>query len=264
MTKLQLIVVSSAVVLFGILYFGFDTKPREHAKIEQNRAQNAESTNVSSLIMEARDELRPEASATLLALERQLKQVEADSLKVGIYQQISSTWYAEGHPAIAGFYAEQLAEIVDTEEAWSIAGTTYSIGLNNTTEDKLRTYCFGRAVKAFENAISINPLNVDHKINLALCYIEVPPAGNPMKGILMLRELNEKYPENVPVLNNLGRLAIQTGQFERAITRLLKAVELDAENLAANCLLAQAYEGLGKTAEASVYKDKCEGLRAPQ
>lgn len=260
MPKSQIIVISSSILLFCTLYLGFDTKPKNHAAIEQKRAQNTESTSINSLLLDARKDLTPETSATLLSLEQQIGEDTNDSTKADIYKQISSTWFSIGRADLAGFYAQQVAEIVDTEEAWSIAGTSYTIGIKNAKEQKIKDYCFGRAVKAFENAISFNPLNVNHKINLALCYIENPLASNPMQGILMLRDLNEKNPENVGVLNNLGRLGIQTGQFERAITRLEKAVELEKNNALANCLLAQAYEGIGDTAKAKTFKEKCTTL----
>jgi cytochrome c-type biogenesis protein CcmH/NrfG len=84
----------------------------------------------------------------------------------------------------------------------------------------VKAFCNQRAVQAFENAISLNPDNASHRLNLALTYTEMPPEDNPMKGILLLRELQEQYPENTQVLNALGRLAIQTGQYARAVERL--------------------------------------------
>src|SRR5690606_5723955 len=105
-----------------------------------------------------------------------------------------------------------------------------------------------------------NPSNLQHQVNLALVYTENPPSENPMKGILMLVNLNKQEPENVMVLNQLGRLAIKTGQFEKAIERLSKAIELEPDNLASNCLLAKAYQGTGDQAKASKYQTQCEQL----
>ena len=79
-----------------------------------------------------------------------------------------------------------------------------------------------------------------------------------MKGILMLRDLIEKEPENVLVLSTLGRFAIQTGQFEKAIERLEKAISLDPKNNKANCLLAQAYQGVGNAEKAAEYANICK------
>jgi len=79
-----------------------------------------------------------------------------------------------------------------------------------------------------------------------------------MQGILMLKELNDKYPNNVSVLNQLGRLAIQTGQGEKALERLTKAYELDPKNGATICMLASAYEITGDDTNAVKFQTLCE------
>ena len=92
-----------------------------------------------------------------------------------------------------------------------------------------------------ENAISFDPDNLDHQINLALCYVEKPLEDNPMKGIMMLLELNKANPENISVLLQLGKLALQTNQIDRAIARFETVLEYDAENNQAHCFLADIY-----------------------
>jgi len=162
-----------------------------------------------------------------------------------------------GQPAIAGFYAQTIAENDNSEESWSIAGTTYSICLQRTKEQKVRDYCYQNAVQAFESAVSVNPDNPQHKVNLAVLYTENPPPQNPMKGILMLRELTEKYPENASVLVNLGRLAIQTSQFDKAIERLSQALTLEPTNRQAICFIAKAYEAKGDQTNAELFGKRC-------
>ena len=262
MSKLQLIVLSSAFFLFCFLYFVLDTKPRTHSDIEKIRIQNAESTNINALLLDARKTLNPEQATRLLTIDKQINvDGVADSTKVRLLKEFSSNWYEFGHAAIAGYYAEQAAEIENTEDAWSIAGTSYVIGLKQNEDQKVKEYCSKRAQRAFENAISMNPSNVNHKINLALCFVEAPPQENPMKGILMLRQLNEKHPENVAVLNNLARLAIRTNQFDKAVERLTTAINIESDNIMSNCLLAQAYEGLNDVSKAEAYNKKCAALR---
>jgi cytochrome c-type biogenesis protein CcmH/NrfG len=106
-------------------------------------------------------------------------------------------------------------------------------------EEKVIEFCANRAIQAFENAISLDPSDITNKVNLAVCYAERPPQNNPMKGILMLIDLNKKHPENVPTLSTLGRLGIQTGQFEKAVARLELALQIEPKNIKVNCLLAQ-------------------------
>lgn len=250
----------SAVVLFALLYWGFSIVPSEHKNIEKQRALAAVSTDITSLLMDAKSDLSPQASASVLALETELDKAGTDSAKADIFKRLSSTWYGLSKAAIAGFYAEKTAELAGGEEAWSIAGTTYSICLQQGASDKEKSYCAERAIHCLENAASLNPGNPQHRLNLALVYAEDPPKDNPMKGILMLVELNKQFPDNVPVLAQLGRLAIKTGQFDKAVERLEKALSLEPENQTANCLIIKAYEGLGNEAKAAEFRSKCEKL----
>ncbi|MEL6867343.1 MAG: tetratricopeptide repeat protein, partial [Bacteroidota bacterium] len=139
-------------------------------------------------------------------------------------------------------------------------GTTYAIGVQRISDERIRKYCTGRAVQAFESAISLEPDNLSHRVNLALCYTEDPPQDNPMKGILMLVDLNKQHPENVLVLSNLARLAMKTGQFDKAVERLQQALAVEPENVRVNCMLAQAFESAGKAAEAAPFQQKCVEL----
>lgn len=260
MTKLQLTVISSAILLFLILYLGCKTKPPKQQALEKSRVLVAESTDIRVLLSEAKSKLRPIESSEVLALEQQIAESNSDSLKVELWKTLSGKWYSFRQPAIAGYYAQNIAESEGSEEAWSIAGTTYAICVQNHQEAKIRSYCSSRAIKAFENAISLNPDNIAHQVNLALSYAENPPQDNPMKGVLMLIELNKANPDNVLVLNNLGRLAIKTGQTDRAIQRLEKAASIEPDNRTTNCLLARVYEQSGQSEKAQIFARKCESL----
>ena len=258
MTRLQYITIGSVLVLFLILYLACDTKPPRQRQIEKSRALMAEATDIDNLIKEAQSELTPDQISTLQVLEQELQNAEGDSARIAVYKQLSSRWYASGQVAIAGHYAQQIADLNNTEEAWSIAGTTYAICVQRTDDPKVKTYCQQRAISAYENAISLNPDNVSHKVNLALSYTEMPPENEPMKGVLMLREIQGEYPENVLVLNTLARLAIQTGQYERATQRLEQALAIEPDNTTTICLLGQAYTGAGDAAKAQAYVDRCQ------
>ena len=257
MTRLQWAVILSATFLFFLLYFGCDTKPEKQQLLEKTRALQAESTDISVLLKNAKSGLSSAQSGQVFLLEQELAQAETDSARVDKLERLSGAWFDLGQPAIAGFYAQEIAELTATEESWSIAGTTYTICLQRSTEEKIRDYCSGRAIRAFENAISLSPDEVAHQVNLALVYTEYPPADNAMRGILMLRELNDAHPDNVLVMNTLARLAIKTGQFDRAIERLERALELEADNQNTICLLAAAYEGAGQREKAAQFAALC-------
>ena len=91
-------------------------------------------------------------------------------------------------------------------------------------------------------------------------------AENPqsqMKGILQMRSLSEKHPENPDLQWNMGLFSMQSGQFEKATVRFKKVITLDAQRLDAYMQLAVSYLALQDTSAAtnvlSSLIDKSEG-----
>ena len=79
-------------------------------------------------------------------------------------------------------------------------------------------------------------------------------AENPqsqMKGILQMRSLSEKHPENADLQWNMGLFSIQSGQYEKAAARFEKVITIDAQRLDAYMQLAVSYLALQDTSAAT-------------
>ncbi len=61
--------------------------------------------------------------------------------------------------------------------------------------------------------------------------IELVQGPNPMEGITILRELVTKDPNNVDAQYFLGEFSVKSGQYDKAIARLEKVLELRPEDL---------------------------------
>ncbi len=256
--KSQYGALAAAAVLFGVLYFGFQTTPPSWRVREQSRALRAEQASADQLVSEARSRLTSEERAALLVLEQAIGAAPSDEERAERLKELSGWWYARGYKGIAGIVAEQVAEVLPSDEAWSVAGATYYQALQSEGDPRLRTYYAERSVRAFESATSLAPDRTEHRVNIALVYAENPPADNPMKAVQMLRELEQQYPSSAAVYNALGRLAIKTGQWERAIERLEKALSLEPNNPNTPCLLMTAYENAGQREKALQLAPKCK------
>lgn len=253
MKKSQYGLIAFGVILFAVLYFGFSTLPPKQAEINQARVINQEMTDVNALRKLADEDLSADDLVEIHNIERKLQKDVAGEEKITLLKSLSGNWYRLKQYALAGFYAQKIAESNNTAEAWSISGTSYATGVINSKDKAQKSYCFNRAVTAFENASSLEPGNINHQVNLALCYVENPLEDQPMKGVMMMLDLLEKNPESVPVLSNLGRLGIRTGQFDKAIARLEKAKTLAPNNANVTLLLSEAYNGLGNREKAFEY-----------
>lgn len=261
MNKTQVLTIAGFVLLFLILLFGFNTKPQKLINEERERSLNLQITDISIIRDEAMKTLSGDERSVIQILQSNVEGTESDSLKIEKLKELSSTWYELGNFALAGHYAEKIAEKTTKGESWGITGTTYAIGITQSIQEKEKIYCREKALESLESAISLEPDNVDYQLNRAVVLAEHPSSDNPMKGILILIDLNKKFPKNVPVINNLARFALQTNQLDKALERLNSALELDNDNIMTNCLMGQVYSKLGQMDKAEEYRLKCEQLK---
>ena len=226
--------------------------------LEKSRAINFENISPRNLIKSEKEKLNSDATALINSLDAQLKQSDTDSLlRLASLERLASSWFSLGSPAASGIYAEEIAKTRENTSSWGIAGTTFLLCLKSAENEDIKKFCFNRSVKSLEKAISYGPDDMDHQINLALCYVEKPLEENPMKGIMMLLELNRANPDNIAVMLQLGKLALQTNQIERAITRFESVLNIDAENIEAHCYLADIY-GLSDSEKAQFHGSYCK------
>lgn len=257
MGKSQLIAIASAVALFLVLYFGCEVKSREQKSVEHARNVVGASVNVENIVQNALSKLSAAQRNTLTQLEADAEKAQPTA-KAETLKQLSRFWHDAANDAIAADYARKIAEIEKTDIAWEIAGANFFLALQQNQAKDVRDFCFKGATDAFQNAISINPKRIEHKVNLALCYAENPPPDNPMKSAMMLLELDKANPQNSVVNFQLARLAVKTGQFEKAIKRLEEVVlKNEPDNRRAQCLAAEAYAGVGNTQKAEEFGKKC-------
>ena len=258
LTRQQVVAIISAVLLFFVLYFGCDTRPPKVPVAENPVTENAADFDAAAMLKRMEESLSPEKVAALQPLTAAYAAATDSTARIAALENLSGFWFEAGRPDAAGIYARQIAELTGSDERWSVAGATFFEGIPDATDPVIKKFCTDNAIHAFENAYSINPAVIAHKVNIALCYAENPPADMPMKGPLMLIEMDKQSPGQTPILMALARLALKTGQYEKAIGRLQQVLTTEPDNNRAICFIAQAFEGAGKTTEAKKYAEKCK------
>lgn len=91
----------------------------------------------------------------------------------------------------------------------------------------------------------------EEKLRLAISFVQ--EGKEPMKGIMLLREVLEKDSNNLKAHFYLGLFSMQSGQWEKARLRFLKVLELDSSQNEANFHMARVNANLGDTASALAY-----------
>ena len=115
----------------------------------------------------------------------------------------------------------------------------------------LALYIYTSSVRPKRPSIK-KELSITEQIQAALTNIQ--DADNPqsqMKGILQMRSLSEKYPENADLQWNMGLFSIQSGQYEKAVARFEKVINIDTLRLDAYMQLAMSYLALQDTSAAT-------------
>lgn len=91
---------------------------------------------------------------------------------------------------------------------------------------------------------------VEQQINQAVALVQ--GGENPMQGIMMLREILEEDPDQIDAHWHLAQFSIQSGQYEKAVERFEKVLELDQNNRYpdASFYLGKTYATLNRNDEA--------------
>ena len=257
MPKSQIGLIAGAAGMVLLLFFAFDTVPSAQKLVEKSRAMNFETADWTGILKSAEGRVAPDDLAYINTLRNVVENAAVDTQRMSTLKQLSGVWFEKREFAVAGYYAEKAANLEQTEESWSIAGATYAYALSSDAGSEIKDVCLSRAEICFENAISLDPEELDHRINLAICYAEYPPPANPMKGIQSLLALNREHPDDTSVMYHLARYGLQTGQTEKAIERLETALTIRPGERRVVCLLSQAYEQAGDMPLARKYRELC-------
>ena len=188
---------------------------------------------------------------------------------------ISRTWNEFGNFAAGGYFAQKVAELKPSGEAWAISGSTYGIAFNKELADvALKKYLGRKAVDALKKAYEMEPDSIHYGINEAIMYVElsmVDPKVLPMTGAQKMLELDKKHPDNISINLQLGRLSFnRSGDMKKAIPRfekVLKLAELNKKDesgliLEANFSLAEAYAKIDNKEKSAFHYKKCIELTA--
>lgn len=229
--KSKIIAAVAAVVVIAALYFGFSNKPPKVSAFDEQR---------ENLI----DSLKYPNSEALLDMHADMLHAKGGS-KTALLNQLSDEWLKLGQPSIASDYLRQIADNEPTFEHYMTAGNALAALIDYEQDDNMRVNVVYSARYCYETAMKMQPENLDAQIGLA--SVLVSGTNAPMEGIMMLRDIDAKNPGNVRVNLELGRFAVMSGQFDKALGRFESVLQKDSLNLQAQYMIAQTYLGMKDT-----------------
>jgi len=247
--KLQILLVLGTVILTVGLALSpsqVNMKPNSNApKASPNQAVSQE-LNAEALLKSAKSALTKEQLAQLDQLELGLKvNGEKDT---AVLDQIGRFWDRQGIPAASAIWFEKKSDLQKTEKSFLDAAYRYFDSFKLAQDSGLKDLFVAKAISNYSKVLDLNPDNLDAKTDLGACYAE--GTGEPMKGIMLLRDVVSKNPNHEMAQYNLGMLSVRSGQFDKAVERFKKVLEINPQRTQLYYYLGQIYLQEGDTTKA--------------
>lgn len=253
-----------AVMLFGIYTFGKFTPPHEdhaaHAGPEQ-----AKSFEINAFINGLKKDLTPTQSAYLTKLEDALTRGDLVKQRIDNFHALSDFWRDSAKSYLPFiYYTAEKAKLENSEKNLNFAAHSMLEELRGISDVELKTWMANQANDLFNRSLKINPNNDSTIIGLGSTYF-FGVSGSPMEGILKIRSISEKDPNNVFAQFMLGYGGLVSGQTEKATERFKKVIKLDPTNTEAIFLLAELYEKAGdKKSAIEWYQKGLKDVKNPE
>lgn len=172
------------------------------------------------------------------------------------YDELTAFYHQRGESVVEAYYTELAARKMNNVAQMEHAGDLFEATSAISNSEEMKTFLINKAVAAYETALASDTTNLPLKMKLAGTYIE--QGTNPMQGIGILLDIVKKDPNNADAQLMLGKFAMMSGQFEKAIQRLEKVIYLRPRSNDVLFLLAIAHENNGNKQKALELLEQCK------
>jgi tetratricopeptide (TPR) repeat protein len=259
--KPQLIVILLATLIcVAVIIFA----PRTQKGGPGAGKENIENQPISTqtILDGAKTTLTGSQKISLLSIENQLNTAKAPADRAAIYRQLSKFWADSAQRIEPYLYYTYSAALLENSEK-SLTFAAQLLVDNLATQEAppaIQNWIAANAKVLLEKALVINPNNDSAIINLGACYLFGNISDNPMQGILKVKEVVDKNPQNIYGNMMLGLGGKKSGQYPKAIERFLNILKLEPKNMEAMVNLAECYELSNQKSLAIEWYTKIKGL----
>ena len=149
------------------------------------------------------------------------------------------------HEEIGAYYTGEAAKLENSEKNLTFAAHLLLDNMMSSTDASMHEWLATQAKELFDKALIINPDNDSSKDRSRGLLHVWNISDNPMQGILAIKEIADKDPDNMYAQMMLGLGGIQSGQYDKAAERFLTVVKKQPDNIEAILNLAGVYERYG-------------------
>jgi lipopolysaccharide biosynthesis regulator YciM len=257
--------ISSAILLVALLYKVGNNPPPKKASNEQRpaagmpaAATERRSASTDSMVAAATSRLPKNIADSVKTMQNELTTSQDKTRLVAVFNSLAGVYQRNGHTPIAVFYQAKAAKLENSPKKLTFAAQLLLELMQSEHSASVQVWETNQAVEYLESSLKLDSAFEDTKLALATAYIE--GTGEPMKGVMILRDITTKNPDDIPANMLLGRMSIQSGQFDKAVKRFETVLKTDPDNTEAMYFIAQAFEGTGDKNKARQYLVKCRDI----
>jgi tetratricopeptide (TPR) repeat protein len=241
--KQQLILVGSGVGLLCLIFFFGNTIPPKKNPGAVAAAAGTKEISFTTILEASKQQLTPAQQAHVAQLETAVVRGDVKEQQEKVFKQLADFWKDSAHLLLPyGYYTAEAAKLENSQKSLTFAAQFFLEGVRRQDNPELQRWMGLQAKELFEKALQIAPDNDSLKVGLGSCYILANISESPMEGIMKVREVAERDPENMYAQFMLGLGGMISGQYDKASGRLLKVVQHQPDNTEAILMLAEAYE----------------------
>lgn len=250
MNKNLFILIGSGIVLMIILWLLPSAPPATAVKPMQQEAGPVKLT-LKEILTETKKTIPAYQAAFIDAEQTKVEKAtnKADSL---LFQKVLLQYCKDSiHSFILGsYYLKNVALLENSEKNLTFAAQLILDSMMISNQPAVQNWLASSAKELFERSLQLNANNDSSKTGLAACYIFGGISDNPMLGILPLKEIVQKNPDNIYAQMILGLGGRKSGQYDKAIERFNIIITKHPDNLEAIVNLAECFELKGDKSNA--------------
>ena len=270
------ITLGGAVALIAIIYYGGKTTPPKtqaaagmpakegHGQPEtgavdpMHMGHNIQPVSFDSLLLATKAKLPAHAVSEVNAIETRLKATTDSTKMVADIDSLGGVWLEHKQLAVGAYYKAEAAKLENSEKKLNFAGQILMDLAQNEQAQNVQVWEAQEAIECFQQSLKINPKNDTITLMLASGLIE--GVGETMQGVQLLLALVRENPNHVPANLMLGRMAVQSGQNDKAIGRFETVLKQDPNNTEALFFASEAYRAKGEKTKAIELLEKCKKI----
>ncbi len=264
MRTVHYLTLAVSIGCIALLYLGGKTIPPAKKDSNPDISGGIVSTHVhvsisfDSLLQSARQAVTVHALEQIATVEKEIASAADSPAMVPAFTRIARIWQEHKQFPVAAYYYAKAAKLENSEKSLNFAGQFFLQLVQHTHSHDMQVWVAQQAIDCFRQSLLVNPDNDTTKLALAAGYIE--GTHETMEGVQVLLGITREKPAHIPANLMLGRLAVQSGQYDKAIERFETILSQEPGNTEALYFMAEAYKGKGNKDKAIELFEACKKL----